>query len=203
MKALYVTDRRAAGNARFEETLAALSGSPGLSVQLREKGTPDGECLRWARLARRALAAATPLYVNRRLDIALAAGAQGVHLPASGLPLPRVRFAAPRGFRVGVSAHSPGEARRAIEEGADLVLVGPVFETPSKRDFGPPLGPQALAELPLLSEHVCEVLAIGGISEENLERLEPYRDRIRGIAGIRLFQEAADPRAVAARIALQ
>jgi thiamine-phosphate pyrophosphorylase len=102
-----------------------------------------------------------------------------------------------------VSAHSPGEARRAIEEGADLVLVGPVFETPSKRDFGPPLGPQALAELPLLSEHACEVLAIGGISVENLERLEPYRDRIRGIAAIRLFQEAADPRAVAERIALQ
>jgi thiamine-phosphate pyrophosphorylase len=200
MKALYVTDRRAAGDSRWKETLSALSDAPGLLVQLREKETPDRECLAWAKLARAALGSRVPLLVNRRFDIALAAGADGVHLPASGLPVPRVRAATPRGFRVGVSTHSPGEAAERIGEGADLVLIGPVFDTPSKRAYGPPLGEKALGELPERDTHSCEVFAIGGISEENLGRLDPYRDRIAGIAGIRLFQEASDPRAVLERI---
>jgi thiamine-phosphate pyrophosphorylase len=201
MNSLYVTDRSAVGDARFEETLSALSGAPGVAVQLREKEISDRECLEWAARCRRLLGATTPLFVNRRLDIALAGGADGVHLPASGLPLRLVRHAAPRGLRVGVSTHSPAEARLSIEEGADLVLLGPIFETPSKRGYGPPLGPESLAELPPRSGHACEVLAIGGISEESLSRLEPFRDRIHGVAGIRFFQESADPRAVAERIA--
>jgi len=202
MRAIYVTDRGAAGQARFEKTLAALSDAPGLAVQLREKDTTDREFLEWARFARRVLGPRTPLFVNRRTDIALAAGADGVHLPASGLPIPRVRAAAPRKFGIGVSTHSPAEARLALEEGADVVFLGPIFETPSKRDFGPPLGPEALAALPPRAEHAGAVFAIGGISEETLERLEPFRDRIGGIAAIRLFQEAEDPRALAERIAL-
>jgi thiamine-phosphate pyrophosphorylase len=117
------------------------------------------------------------------------------------LPLDRVRSATPRGFRIGVSTHSPVEVRRAIEEGADLVLIGPVFDTPSKIAFGPPLGPEALEELPRRDEHSSEVFAIGGISEENLVRLDPYRDRIAGVAGIRLFQRSPDPRGLAERIA--
>ncbi len=201
MKALYVTDRRSAGDARWKETLAALSGAPGLSVQLREKSVADRECLGWARLARSLLGAEVSLYVNRRFDIALAAEADGVHLPASGLPVPRVRGVTPRGFRVGVSTHGAAEAAARIGEGADLVVIGPIFETPSKRAYGPPLGEKALGELPPLAEHSCEVFAIGGISEENLDRLDPYRDRITGIAGIRIFQENAQPRAVLERIA--
>lgn len=200
MKALYVTDRQSAGDSRLKETLSALAGAPGLSVQLREKNTPDRECLGWAMLARAALGPGVPLFVNRRFDVALAAGADGVHLPASGLPVPKVRAATPRGFRIGVSTHSPAEAAARIEEGADLVLIGPVFDTPSKRAFGPPLGEAALEELPRQSEHACEVFAIGGIGEENLWRLDPYRDRIAGIAGVRLFQESAQPRAVLERI---
>lgn len=201
MKAVYVTDRRAAGDARLRETLAALSGAPFLSVQLRERDGADRDRLAWARLAREALSAAVPLYVNGRFDIALAAGADGVHLPASGLPLARVRAATPRGFRIGISAHSAAEARQAIEGGADLAFLGPIFETPSKRAYGAPLGTRVLGELPPFAEHSCEVYAIGGISEENLGQLEPYSDRIAGIAGIRLFQESLDPRGVVERIA--
>ena len=195
MKALWVTDRRAAGDARIEELLGRLAGAPGLSVQLREKDTADRECLGWARLARRILGAGTPLYVNRRLDIAIAAGADGVHLPASGLPLLRVRSAAPRGFRAGISAHSAAEAERAIADGADLVVIGPIFDTPSIRPYGPPIGPVALESLPLKSDHASQVFAIGGVNGENLVALEPYRDRIDGIAAIRFFQESSDPRA--------
>jgi thiamine-phosphate pyrophosphorylase len=201
MRALYVTDRRQAGDARVRDTMAALSGAPEVSVQLREKETPDRECLGWAELSRSTLGTEVPLFVNRRFDIALAAGADGVHLPASGLPLARVRTETPRGFRIGVSTHTCAEATRAIEAGADLVLIGPIFETPSKAPFGPPLGVEALAGLPPRAGHACEVLAIGGISEETLDRLEPYRDRIAGVAGIRLFQESEDPRGLARRIA--
>ena len=201
MKALWVTDRRAVGDAPFEELLGLLAGAPGLSVQLREKDTADRDCLGWARLARRTLGPATPLYVNRRFDIAIAAGADGVHLPASGLPLPRVRSAAPRGFRAGVSTHSAAEAERAIAEGADLIVIGPIFDTPSKRPYGPPLGPGALESLSRRSDRACQVFAIGGINRENLEALDPYGDRIDGIAAIRFFQEAGDPRAAVESIA--
>lgn len=197
MKALWVTDRRAAGDARFDELLERLAGTPGLSVQLREKGTGDAETLEWARRARGKLGGSTPLFVNRRLDIALAAGASGVHLPARGLPLPRVRTAAPRGLRIGVSTHSPAEALGAIEDGADLVVIGPIFDTPSKREFGPPLGPEALEALPRREDRASEVYVIGGIDAAGLARLEPFLDRIDGVAAIRYFQQAADPRAAA------
>jgi thiamine-phosphate pyrophosphorylase len=203
MRALYITDRRVAGDARVRETLEALSGAPSVAVQLREKGTSDRECLSWAVLARETLGPAMPLYVNRRYDIALASGADGVHLPADGLPLARVRAATPRSFQIGVSTHSAAQANRAIAEGADLVLLGPIFDTPSKRAYGPPLGAEALGELAPRNDHVAEVFAVGGISEETLSRIAPYRDRIAGVAGIRLFQESLDPRAVADRIALR
>ncbi len=200
MKVLYVTDRAAAGDERFKAILSSLAGAPKLSVQLREKGPPDRDVLTWARRCREWLGPGVVLYVNRRFDIAMAAGADGVHLPADGLPVARLRANTPRGFRIGASTHSPSEARAAIAEGADLILIGPIFQTPSKQGFGPPLSPEVLAELPPASEHRAEVLAIGGVDETNLERLEPYCDRISGVAGIRLFQDATDTRAVAERI---
>jgi thiamine-phosphate pyrophosphorylase len=203
MKALYVTDRTSAGDERVEHTLAALSGAPDVSVQLREKETPDREYLRLAEIARRTLPPDVALFVNRRFDIALAAGADGVHLPASGLPLSRVRAGTPRGFRIGVSTHSAEQARLAIEAGADLVLIGPIFATPSKAAFGPPLGAEVLGQLPTQNEHESQVFAIGGIREEDLDRLEPWRDRIAGVAGIRLFQDADDAGGVARRISLR
>jgi thiamine-phosphate pyrophosphorylase len=201
VKALYVTDRPAIGDDRFGATLAALRGSPGLTVELREKGAPDRDTLRRAESAVAALGAAVPLLVNRRLDVAIAAGAAGVHLPADGLPLSRVRSASPRGFLVGVSTHSSAEAIRAIEAGADLVVLGPVFDSPSKRAFGPPLGTEELEALPRRGEHSADVYAIGGVGEKELENLAVFRDRIAGVAAVRLFQESADPRAVVERIA--
>ena len=201
MKTLYVTDRVAAGDERWRRVLRALRGAPGLSVQLREKTAADRETLLRAREAREALGPGVPLWVNRRFDVALAAGADGVHLPADGLPLARVRANTPRGFRVGVSTHSASEAVAALEEGADLVILGPIFATPSKRGLGEPLGPTALWELPPASQHGREVYAIGGVTEENAARLLPWRDRITGVAAIRMFQETADPGAVARRVA--
>jgi thiamine-phosphate pyrophosphorylase len=203
VKALWVTDRAGCGDARFTALLDALAGAPDLAVELREKAGTDLACVELARRARAALGPSVTLTVNRRFDIALAAGADGVHLPADGLPVPRVRANTPRGFRVGVSTHSPEEAAQAIEDGADLVVLGPIFDTPGKSAFGPPLGPQALDRLPKLSEHPADIYAIGGIANENLEQIARRRDRVSGVAAIRFFQEAADPRAAVEWISKQ
>ncbi len=200
MKSLYVTDRAAIGEERLLRVLEALAGAP-VAVELRERDAEDREVLRLASAARERLGPAVALSVNRRFDVALAAGAGGVHLPADGLPLSRVRGQTPRGFRIGVSTHSAAEAAQAIAGGADVVVIGPIFDTPSKRSYGAPLTPGALGALPRIDSHACEVFTIGGIGEDNLDAIEPYRDRITGIAGTRLFQESAAPRAVAERIA--
>ena len=201
MKALYVTDRGAIGEDAFWGLLDRLRSAPSLTVQLREKTISDRDVIAAAARARKSLGDAVPLFVNRRWDIALAAGADGVHLPAEGLPLRRVKASTPRGFRVGASTHSAVEAIAAIAEGADLVVIGPIFQTPSKLAMGSPLGTEELAKLPSASEHGSEVYAIGGIDASLLERLAAYGDRIAGVAGIRLFQEARDPRGIVARVA--
>ncbi len=200
MKGLYVTDRAAVGSERLEEVLALLAGAEGLSVQLRESDCTDSELLSRASRARQILGS-TPLSINRRFDVALACGAEGVHLPASGLPVERVKANTPRGFRVGASTHSAAEATAAIEAGADVVVLGPIFDTPSKRAYGKPLDPAALADLPPSSSHDAEVYAIGGINLENVGQLLAFRDRIAGVAAVRLFQEAGHPRAVLTSLA--
>jgi thiamine-phosphate pyrophosphorylase len=201
MKALWVTDRTAPGGDRLEEILTALRGARELSVELREKNATDREVLDLVRRARENLGPDAPLSVNRRFDLALAGGAGGVHLPADGLPPARVRANTPRAFRVGISTHSAGEAAAAIEEGVDVVVIGPVFATPSKTRYGPPLGVAELERLPPLASHSSEVFAIGGITEERLDELDSVRDRVSGVAAVRLFQTAPDPRAVVDRIA--
>ena len=200
MKGMWVTDRAACGQERFEAVLAALHGAPGLCVQLREKGLSDAESAALARHCREVLGPAVALLVNRRFDVALVAGASGTHLPSEGLPVSRVRANTPRGFRIGVSAHSTEGAAQAIEEGADLVVLGPIFDTPSKRAFGPPLGLSALDRLAPLASHRADVYAIGGIGEENLDDIAARKDRVSGAAAIRMFQDSRDPRALAERI---
>ena len=181
---------------------SAAAGYAGLpAVQLREKDLSDLENLALARHCLAVLGEDVGLSVNRRFDIALCAGADGVHLPADGLPLRRVRANTPRGFVVGVSTHAAEEAAEAIEEGADLVVLGPIFETPSKSAFGPPLGLATLDRLPPLASHGADVYAIGGIGEQNLEEIARRRDRVSGAAAIRLFQDSPDPRALNDRMA--
>jgi len=201
MKSLFVTDRSAVGSDRLAVVLDRLAGAPELAVTLRETSGTDREIVDRARDARGRLGEANPLYLSRRFDLALAAGAAGVHLPGNGLPISAVRPATPRGFRVGVSTHSASEADAAIAAGADFLVIGPIFDTPSKRAYGAPLGPEALASLPPRQTHGCDVFAIGGVDEERLPELEPYRDRISGVAAVRLFQDSEDPRGVAERIA--
>jgi thiamine-phosphate pyrophosphorylase len=131
----------------------------------------------------------TRLLVNDRADIALAAGADGVHLTTRSLDAAVVRRISNSNFLIGVSAHSLAEAQAARAAGADFAVFGPVFDTPSKQAYGTPIGleglreaARALAPFPLL--------ALGGITRDNLP--QALSAGARGIAAIRLFGEQRD-----------
>jgi len=127
----------------------------------------------------------TRLLVNDRVDIARAAGADGVHLTAQSLPADVARDICGPDFLIGVSTHSLAEARAAQVTGADFVVFGPIFETESKRAFGEPQGLDKLREVAAeLGEF--PVLAIGGITRENLASC--IEAGASGIAGISLFE---------------
>ncbi len=191
----FVTDRAAARGRDIVEIVArALEGGVG-AVQLREKEMPGRPLLELAEALRRVTAeAGAKLLVNDRADVALAAGADGVHLgTASYGPAAARRLLGPTAL-VGCSTHSLRELREVQEGGADFVTFGPVFDTPSKRRYGPPLGLAALAEA--CRTATVPVFAIGGVGVRNAG------DVLRaGARGIALISEiaAADNPAEAAR----
>jgi thiamine-phosphate pyrophosphorylase len=129
----------------------------------------------------------TKLLVNDRADIALAAEADGVHLPASSLAPEIVRANFPENFTIGVSAHSLAEIERAKLAGADFATFGPVFATPSKKQYG---APQGVAKLREVAETVggFPIIALGGITGNNFA--EALRSGAKGIAAIRFLNES-------------
>ena len=164
---------------------AAACGVP--LVQVRERGDSDRSILALVRrLVRAAEGSATKIVVNDRLDIALAAGAHGVHLRADSVPAACVRQLAPGGFLVGRSVHSAGEAADAGP--VDYLVFGTVFGTPGK-PADAPAGLQPLAAAAAAT--AVPVLAIGGITTDNVQRVA--RSGAAGVAGIRLFAECAGP----------
>jgi len=124
------------------------------------------------------------ILVNTRVDVALAAGASGAHLP-TGSPAPRRwRPSSSQGFLIGVSCHTLDEVRAAEEQGADYVVFGPVFAPRSKATGLEPRGLYALAEA--VRTVGIPVLALGGITSENTR--DCMRAGASGIAAISLFQ---------------
>ena len=117
-------------------------------VQIREKDLPARRLLALTEAAVRPARreGRTRVMVNDRLDVALAAQAHGVHLGTRSMPADLVRRLAPRDFVVGVSCHSLEEALAAQAAGADYILLGPIFATPSKLRYGPPLGSPSCAK---------------------------------------------------------
>jgi thiamine-phosphate pyrophosphorylase len=152
-------------------------------VQIREKDLEARTLLAVAVEARQ-MAAGGRLLVNERADVALAAGLDGVHLPSDSIGPSSCRRALGARAVVGVSCHSLSEVARAGADGADFVVLGPVFETASKRRYGPPLGLAALANA--CREASIPVLALGGVSVENAGRC--LDAGAAGVAGISLFR---------------
>ncbi|HEX7317934.1 MAG TPA: thiamine phosphate synthase [Pyrinomonadaceae bacterium] len=154
-------------------------------VQLREKDLSGRVLFELASAAARmARGSETRVLVNDRADVARAAGCDGVHLTTRSLEASVVRRAFGEEFLIGVSTHTREEARVARAGGADFAVFGPVFDTPSKRAYGPPVG------LDVLKDAARELspfplVALGGVGEEEVE--EVLRAGAAGVAGIRLF----------------
>ena len=185
-----VTDRAAAGGRSLAEVVSACAAAGLPLVQVRDKAASGRELVELARAVREVTApTGSRLVINDRVDVAAAVGADGVHLPAGGIPPRDARALLGPGPLVGVSTHSPAEAEGAAGEGADYVVFGPVYDTPSKREYGRPQGLAALAEA--CRRTPVPVLAVGGVTPERVGELRAAGAA--GVAVIRGLLTAADP----------
>ena len=162
-----ITDRQqTAGRALPAVVADALAGGV-KAVQLREKDLPAGRLLELARELRSITREhGARLLVNDRLDVALAAEADGVHLGINSMPVSDVRKLAGNRMLIGYSAHSVAEALQAERDGADFVTFGPVFHTPSKAEYGAPLGLELLAEA--AESLTIPIFALGGVKKSSI-----------------------------------
>ena len=177
----------------LETVEAALLGGV-TAIQLREKSGTDLEILRSAERLRELCADhGAAFFMNDRIDLALAAGADGVHLGIDDLPIPAARRMAGPNFWIGFSPDTDTGARSARLEGASYLGVGPVFGTASKADAGPAIG------LPLLKRRVVvadlPVIGIGGIDVSNAASV--IRAGASGVAVMSAILQSADPRLAA------
>ncbi len=169
-----ITDRHATrGRPLAVVVAAALHGAPPgdrakIAVQLREKDLSGRQSLELAlelRVVTRHFGA--QLFVNDRVDVALASGADGVHLGAGSLCVQDVRQIAPS-LRIGVSTHSRADIEMAAAGGASFAVFGPVFETPSKRALGRPQGLESLASAAQTADGLgLPLVALGGVVPQN------------------------------------
>lgn len=186
-----ITDRHQvpAGRTLIETIEGALEGGV-RAVQLREKDLTAAEILPLAvelrTLTRRYGAL---LLINDRIDVALAVEADGVHLGGHSLPATIARRILGPDRLIGISTHSPAEISAAAAEGADFVTFGPVFATPSKAAYGPPLGLESLREA--CRTPTLPIFALGGIKAEHLPLLAASGTH--GIAVISVIIAAPDP----------
>jgi thiamine-phosphate pyrophosphorylase len=165
-----VTDRHQTGGRDLvsvvRECLAA--GLPAL--HLREKDLPVPELLVLGRRLRKLTdEAGATLVINDRVDVALAIGAGAVQRTHASLPVADIRAVADKRLRVGASVHSLQEAQEAAANGADWVVFGPIYDTPSKRAYGPPQGLEALARVARAVS--VPVIAIGGIGPQRVREV--------------------------------
>ena len=160
------------------------------SVQLREKDLSGKELFALAEKTRKLCHRFNALlFVNERIDVALAVEADGVQLGTASIPIATAReLLGPRKI-IGASTHSLQETKEAERNGADFILFGPVYFTPSKASYGPPQGLVALQKI--VEKISLPVYAIGGIKPENIE--DVTRAGVRGVALISAVMNATNP----------
>ena len=184
----FVTDRHhTAGRPLVDVAHAALNGGV-RAVQLREKDLEGGALYRLATQLRELTARyQARLLINDRVDVALAVEADGVHLGQMSFPVVVARRLLGPGKLIGVSTHNPEEIAAAA--GADFLVLGPVYATPSKAKYGEPQGlarlRQAVAQSPI------PLFAIGGITVERVA--EVLTNGAHGVAVISALSSAPDP----------
>lgn len=182
-----VTDRHAIGGRDLVDVVRAALDAGLPAVQLREKDLPGGPLLALAERLRAATTrAGALLFINDRVDVAIACGADGVHLGGTSMPVAAARALLPPGALIGVSTHAPEELAATA---ADFAFFGPVHATPSKAAFGPPQGEGRLRAA--IGTARVPVLAIGGVTAATAAGV-----RAAGAAGaavIRAILDAPDP----------
>ena len=193
LRLIAITDNLRDGqNGIIERARAAAQGGA-TCIQLRIK---DVSARDLAGLASELVSTAgVPVIVNDRADIAIAAGAAGVHLGADDIPVSAVRSFAPPGFIIGTSVGNDEELRNA--PGADYVGIGPVFATGSKRDAGKPIGVEEFARLAVATG--LPAVGIGGITAANARQVIDAGGA--GVAAIAAIFGATDPLAAAEEMA--
>ena len=192
-----VTDRSLSrGRTTFDVVREAVDGGA-TCVQLREKQAGTREFLAEARALSPWLRNRNvPLFINDRVDIALAVEADGVHLGQQDMPIADARRLGPPSWIIGVSAESVEDAVRAEREGADYIGVSPVFATPTKTDTARPLGLEGLREMRAAVR--IPLVAIGGIHLGNAR--EVVRAGADGLAVVSAIVSADSPREAAAAL---
>lgn len=187
-----ITDRRLVQDLPGRAAVALAGLPPGaVALHLREKDLGGRELLALARaLVAVCRAHGQRLLVNDRLDVALAAGADGAHLPAAGVPVADARRLLGPAALVGVSCHSSADVARALAGGASYATFSPVYDTPSKRAYGPPLGIPALREAARLG---LPLVALGGVTAARAPEVRAAGAA--GVAAIRAWLGGGDPAA--------
>ena len=186
---LLVTDRHQTNGRPLVSLLKRVLTVGAPVIQLRERDLSARDLLA---LAFEVQTAAAPcgsrLVINDRIDVALALAGAGVHLRSNSLPLSVARRLVGDQRLLGVSAHSVGEAVQAESQGADYVVLGPVYDTPSKQAYGPPLGLQQVEEACRLVR--IPIIGIGGVTAARARELR--RAGAYGVAVITAICGAAD-----------
>ncbi len=191
LRLIVITDRAAAAPRDVMQVVrqALQAGAP--AIQLRDKTASARELYEQA-LALRDLTNeySALLFVNDRLDVALAAGADGVHLGPADIPLAAARSAVRADFLIGVSTDDPAAAQKAEKDGANYIGCGAVFPTASKAEvLGESIGPARLAEVAAAVR--IPVVGIGGIDTDNVAQLAG--SGAHGVAVIGAVMKAQDP----------
>jgi thiamine-phosphate pyrophosphorylase len=168
-KLYLITDRKITKMPLPAAVRLALKGGV-RAVQVREKDLPVRELLAIAQELRRITRESkAKLFINDRVDVAIAVEADGVHLGHQSMPSEAVRKIVGKKMLIGVSTHSLAEAVNAEEAGADFITLGPIFVTPSKMQYGEPLGVESIG---IVKKHIrIPVFGLGGIKNANIAQI--------------------------------
>jgi thiamine-phosphate pyrophosphorylase len=197
LRLIVITDRRLAGARSISDIVHAVVAAGAPAIQIRDKDATARELVALAAALRPVTSAAgSLLFVNDRLDVALAAGADGVHLGPDDIPLTAARRIAPAPFLIGCSADDATRARQLERDGASYIGCGAVFGTSTKDVAGERIG---IARLDEVARAVSiPVVGIGGVNASNVS--EVARTAAAGAAVVSAVMAAADPGAATAEL---